>query len=198
MTSTSNPSDSDPPLGQVTQLLANIEAGDDTAPARLLPLVYDQLRAMAQKAFREQVAGNTLQPTVIVHDAYLKLVNHAGEWNDRSHFFVVAAKAMRQLLADHARARKAQKRGGEWNRVSMADMPGTAGAQDLDLVGLDSALNELAALSERQARVVELRFLAGLEVEEVGKILGVSGRTVVSEWRTARAFLRARLESSPS
>lgn len=182
--------------GEVTRLLEEVDSGERTAVGRLLPLVYDELHAIARKAFREQDLGHSLQPTAIVHDAYLKLVGHAGNLNDRSHFYVVAAKAMRQMLTDHARARGSVKRGGAWQRVSLMDVGTDSPAEELDLVALDDALTRLAAVSERQARVVELRFLAGLEVSEVAEILGVSTRTVVAEWRTARAFLRARIEEA--
>jgi len=191
---------STPPAGSgdddVTRLLQRIEAGDEGAAARLYPLVYDHLHRLAQHAFGGRGAGHTLQPTVLVHDAYLKLIGHAGNLNDQAHFFVVAAKAMRQLLADHARAQRAEKRGGEWRRVTLQDVTPDSGSHELDLVALDEALTQLAALSERQARIAELRFLAGLEVDEVAQALGVSSRTVVADWRTARAFLRARLDES--
>ncbi len=180
--------------GDVTRLLRDVERGDGTAVSQLLPLVYDELHAIAAKAFRERRNEHSLQPTAIVHDAYLKLVGHAGSLNDRSHFYVVAAKAMRQMLTDHARRRAADKHGGAWQRVSLAGVdPGEHG-DELDLVALDEAMTKLADVSARQAKIVELRFLAGLEVAEVAEILDVSTRTVVAEWRTARAFLRARIE----
>lgn len=179
--------------GEVTRLLIEAENGDPSATEKLLPLVYDRLHAIARNAFRDQNGRHTLQPTVIVHDAYMKLLEHAGNWNDRGHFYVVAAKAMRQMLADHARARGARKRGGDWQRVSLVDARLGGGGEELDLVQLDEALEQLSALSPRQAQVVELRFLAGLEVGEVAEILSISQRTVVSEWRMARAFLRARI-----
>lgn len=181
------------PRGDVTQLLGALDAGDDAAAQRLLPLVYGELHQIASKAFRQRAGHHTLQPTILVHDAYLKMLGHAGGVNDRKHFFVVAAMAMRQMLADHARSRSASKRGGEWQRVSMEGLQVEGQGEELDLTALHVALEKLSALAPRQARVVELRFLAGLEVPEVAELLGVSERTVVSEWRTARAFLRTRM-----
>lgn len=196
MTENSEPQDPGAASGDVTRLLLDIESGDESAAAELLPLVYRHMHDIASHAFRGGAAGNTLQPTLIVHDAYLRLVKHAGNWSDRSHFYVVAAKAMRQILIDHARIQRAEKRGGGRQRVTLADVELSAKSEELDLVDLDAALSKLTELSARQAQVVELRFLAGLEVEEVAKVLRVSRRTVINDWRTARAFLRSELDSA--
>lgn len=184
------------PGGEVTRLLREVDAGATTAVDRLLPLVYDQLHTLANRAFREQRGGNTLQPTAIVHDAYMKLVGHAGSLNDRSHFYVLASKAMRQMLTDHVRKRGAAKHGGAWRRVSLVEVGLPNQTDDDDLVALDSALTMLTEIAPRQAKIVELRFFAGLEVKEVADILDVSPRTVVAEWRTARAFLRSKVEDA--
>ena len=189
---------------QVTQLLDEVDRGHTSAAEQLLPLVYDQLRALASSFFRRQRADHTLQPTALVHEAYAKLVGPAGEmsgearWTSRAHFFAVAAKAMRQILANHARDRRAAKRGGDWHRVTLSEALTPSGERDLDLVALDEALEALAALDERQARIVELRFFAEMTVEEIAHVLGVSVSTVEREWRMARAWLSARLRRGES
>ena len=137
---------------------------------------------------------DTLQPTILVHDAYLRLVENPGQYRNRQHFLVVAGMAMRQMVADYARARGSQKRGGAWRRVSSTCLDQESSEGELDLVLLDEALNKLRTLSERQYRIVEMRFFGGLEVEEVADLLEVSRTTVGNDWRTARAFLRRELE----
>ena len=179
--------------GQVTKLLGQLAAGDRAATDELLPLVYDQLRNVAQRLFRAGRGSQTLQPTAVVHDVFLKLVDKAADWNDRQHFYAVASRAMRQLLTDVARARASQKRGGEWGRVSLSWVPESSPASDLDVVDVDAAISELKALNERHARIVELRFLTGLSIQETADILGISRTTVHDEWRLARAFLRRNL-----
>lgn len=162
-------------------------------------MVYDELRMLASSFFKRQQAGHTLQPTALVHEAYAKLVisgpEMSGEskWTSRAHFFAVAAKAMRQILANHARERRAAKRGGDWHRVTLSEALTPSGQRDLDLVALDEALEDLAALDERQARIVELRFFAEMTIEEISHVLGVSVSTVEREWRMARAWLSGRL-----
>jgi len=186
---------------QVTQLLEAARSGRASAADQLLPLVYDELRALAGSIFRGQRRDHTLQPTALVHEAYARLVkpvdDPSGEaqWTSRAHFFAVAAKAMRQVLANHARDRRASKRGGGWNRITLSDniTPTPGGGHDLDLLTIDEALEALAQLDDRQSRIVELRFFAEMTVEEIAHILGVSVSTVEREWRMARAWLSARL-----
>jgi RNA polymerase sigma factor (TIGR02999 family) len=186
----------EPSKHDVTLLLADVGRGDPAAAARLMELVYAELRALAGDYARRQRADHTLQPTALVHEAFLKLVDaDEAAWNDRAHFFAVAATAMRQILTDHARAKRAQKRGGEWDKVTLSDVS-TAGAKNaIDLIALDDALTELAAFDERKHRIVEMRFFGGLTVEEVARVVGVSTTTVESEWRAARAWLGVRLDA---
>ncbi len=184
--------------GQVTQLLHRMGAGDADASPELLSLVYGELRALAGKVFARRGGAVTLQPTVLVHDAYLQLVDHDQDWDSRRHFYAVASVAMRFMLNNHARARAAQKRGGSWGRISLSavqesPMPGGS-AGEINLVALDAALSKLTRLSERQGRIVELRYLTGLPVQEVAAILGISTTKVRTEWRTARAFLSRALK----
>lgn len=179
-------------------MLRRAGAGSEQASSELLRVVYEELRAMADRAFGKGPSGVTLQPTALAHDAYLKLVNRSDEWTDRQHFFAVASLAMRDILRDNARARSAQKRGGQWDRISLTGVKDTpeSGESDVDLVDLDSALTKLSSLSQRQGRIVELRYLTGLPVTEVAEILGISVATVVNEWRFARAFLSRELSQS--
>jgi RNA polymerase sigma factor (TIGR02999 family) len=168
-------------------------AADEEVPQ--LPAVYAELRALAASYFRGRGA-HTLQPTALVHEAFLRLEKHAGPIADRAHFFAIAATAMRQILTDHARRRKALKRGGAAReRVTLSNL--AALESPVDLVVLDDLLARLAALDGRQARLVELRFFAGLTEEEAAEILGVSLRTVQKEWRKARAWLYAELSREP-
>jgi RNA polymerase sigma factor (TIGR02999 family) len=185
----------DPNLENVTLLLAEAGRGDAAASARLMELVYGELRGLAGGYARRQRADHTLQPTALVHEAFMKLVDeNATPWNDRAHFFAVAATAMRQILTDHARAKQAQKRGGgDWEKVTLDDAVMSAEKCELDLVALDEVLTELASYDERKHRVVELRFFGGLTVEEVARVLGLSTTTIESEWRAARAWLEVRL-----
>ena len=183
----------------ITILLEQAGQGRASAADHLLPLVYDELRALANSFFRRQRTDHTLQPTALVHEAYAKLVGSCGGatgqalWASRAHFFAVAAKAMRQILANHARDRRAAKRSGQWHRVTLSEGVTPSGHRDLDLVALDEALEQLAHLDERQAHVVELRFFAEMNVKEIAHVLGVSISTVERDWRMARAWLSARL-----
>jgi RNA polymerase sigma factor (TIGR02999 family) len=171
--------------------------GDQTAAARLMDLVYQQLRAIAGSYFRGQPAGHTLQPTALVHEAFVKLTEQTGvQWKDRAHFQAVAAVAMRGILADHARRRRALKRGGDRHRVSLTQVETPAGTDEVDMLALDEALGRLAELSERQAAIVEYRFFSGMTVEEVARVLDVSTWTVEQDWRMARAWLSAQLAAA--
>lgn len=177
----------------VTRCLERLSEGRSSAVAELMPLVYDELRGLAAARLAAERSDHTLQPTALVHEAYLKLVGQKdANWKGRAHFFAVAAQAIRRILIDHARKHGAAKRGAG-HRVTLSvveDVPKTA---EVDLVALDDALNLLAAQSERQARVVELRFFGGLSVEQVAQILEVSPGTVKGDWRFARAWLVQRL-----
>lgn len=187
----------DQPHTQVTQLVVAMNAGDRSARDALLPLVYAELRQQAAAYFRAQRGDHTLQPTALVHEAFLRLmgIDHI-EWEGRSHFLAVAAMAMRNILADHARRRRAEKRGGSWERITLTGLGSDGGERALDALDLDEALTALAAMDERQARIVELRFYGGLSVEQVAHVLEVSTRTVELDWRMARAWLRDRLDQA--
>ena len=180
---------------EITEILARVERGDESDTARLLPMVYKKLHALADRYFKQQNPEHTLQPTALVHEAFLKLVGSANsEWSSQAHFFSVAAKAMRQILIDHARRKKAAKRGSDPQRVTLSGLgtPVTGDIQ-IDLIALDEAMTKLAELSPRQCRIVGMRILAGMEMAEVSKVLDLTERTVYSEWRTAKAFLRCEL-----
>ena len=177
-------------------LLDAARGGDASAASALLPLVYDELRATARRLLGRDGQRHTLQPTALVHDAYMKLARAGADWENRRHFLCVAALAMRQILRDYAAQRNTQKRGGAWRRVTLngeliAD-PGSA-AQAVDLVALDGALSELADADPRGARVVELRFFTGMTIEEVAEAIETSVTTVKEDWRAARMWLRSRL-----
>lgn len=197
----------DPP-GDATRLLQQAAAGEHAAAADLLPLVYDELRTLAGAYFRDEQGDHTLQPTALVHEAFLKLVGDRGiAWESRAQFFVIAAKAMRHVLIDHARTRGRQKRGGQWGRVSVnvaeaavargrADTPGGDPNDLMDVERLDQALEALAALDERAARLVELRFFAGLDEREAAEVLGIARSTASESWRFARAWLHRRIRGA--
>ena len=179
--------------GRVTQILARIRAGEASADD-LIPLVYDELRLLARRRMRRQGTSGTLQPTVLVHEAYLRLVGaESPAWENRAHFFAVAAIAMRQLLANHVRDRAAGKRGGGRERVTLNEDVTPSQTPDLDLMALSQALDRLEALDERQARIVTLRFLSGMSVPEVAHALSISTATVEREWRVAKAWLSSTL-----
>ncbi len=179
-----------PTPAKTLSLLKEIERGDRSAAARLLPHVYEELRSLAATFFRRQRPGHTLQPTALVHEAYLRLVDQDGaHWRDRAHFVSVAAKAMRQILIDHFRASGASKRGGGWKKVTLSGIDVATPPPEIDFLALEEALTRLAALDERQVTVVELRFFGGLSVDEVSEVLGLSKTTVEGEWRAARAWL---------
>jgi RNA polymerase sigma factor (TIGR02999 family) len=187
------------PAGEVTQLLRRWSAGDAGALDTLLPLVYDELRRRAGAYLRNERAGHTLQPTALVHEAYLKLVGGSAiDWKDRAHFFGVAARAMRQVLVDHARARDTAKRGEGQVRLELEAAEGVAApARSLDLLDLDRALSKLAALDERQSRLVELRLFAGLTIEESAEVLRISHATVSREWKHAEVWLQREMAGRP-
>ncbi|MFI4897105.1 MAG: sigma-70 family RNA polymerase sigma factor [Phycisphaerales bacterium JB059] len=176
----------------VTRVLRRVRDGDDAAREELFSLVYEELRSMAAGQMRGQVPSHTLQATALVNEAYLRMGESASGLNDRTHFFAVAAKAMRQILIDHARRKGAAKRGGgEWDRVTLAGVSGEE--REIDLVELDEALTELAALDERQSRIVELRFFGGLSIAQTAEVTEISTATIEREWRAARAWLAGRI-----
>jgi len=186
----------------VTGLLLRWSEGDADALQRLLPLVYDELRRIASNQLRRERADHALVPTALVHELYLRLVEQRRTtWQNRAHFFGLAAKLMRRILVDHARAEHAEKRGGQLTRVSLQDVldddpPGTQVAEVVDdVLAIDNALKRLAIVDEDQARIVELRFFAGLSVEETAHVLARSPRTVKREWRLAKAWLYRALRS---
>lgn len=178
----------------VTRLLVEMSQGDSNAAGRLLPLVYDELRNLAASYFRRQRADHTLQPTALVHEAFLKLIDQTqARWNDRAHFFAVAATAMRHILVNHAVAQGTVKRGGGRKQVALDDAVSLQDGGDVDMLALDEALKRLAAADERKQRIVELRFFAGLTMEEIAGVLDVSKTTVENDWRAARAWLNVEL-----
>lgn len=175
----------------VTMWLKKATDGDDSAVNHLMPLVYDELRALAESYLKHERAGHTLQATALVHDAYVRLIKQEDvEWKNRAHFFAVAAQAIRRILVDHARGRLRKKRGGDRQRVQLEDDVAVAETPDVDLLALDEAMEQLAKLNKRQAEIVELRFFGGLGVKEVAAYMGVSPRTVDGDWGMARAWLR--------
>jgi RNA polymerase sigma factor (TIGR02999 family) len=186
------------PPGEVTELLNQYRNGKREALDLLLPAVYGELRKIAARSLRSGRANHTLQPTALVHEAYLRLVDQRDvEWQNRAHFIAVAATLMRRLLVDYARGRNRKKRGGGLLVVPLDDHdvagPEPDEGMDMDMVALDGALDRLAALSPRQARIVELRYFGGLSIEETAEVLGVSPATVSHDWAIARAWLRREL-----
>lgn len=198
---------------EATRLLRLASDGEIAAAADLLPLVYDELHSLAQAYFHSERANHTLQPTALVHEAYLRLVDQTSiEWRSRNQFFVVAAKAMRNILVDHARGKGRQKRGGSlrhqagsakspaWQEVTLHAVEQALGAaqggraEPIDMAAVDEALERLAALDEGKARLVELRFFAGLTSEDAADVLGISRTTASEEWRMARAWLHRELK----
>jgi RNA polymerase sigma factor (TIGR02999 family) len=174
-----------------TRVLKALAAGQDAAD-QLRGIVYDDLRLLARRFL--QGPGHTLQPTALVHEAYLRLVDQSQvDWRDRSHFFAVGARAMRQILVNHAKAKGTAKRGGGWQRVPLDSPMVISSGDDSHIVAVDEAIEELAGLNKRQAQIVELRFFGGLNMEEVAEVLGLSKRTVEREWTGVRAWLRQRL-----
>jgi RNA polymerase sigma factor (TIGR02999 family) len=175
---------------QVTDLLARWRSGNREALDALMPLVYGELRRVARHYLSRERSDHTLQCTALVHEAYVRLAGgNPPDWKDRAHFFGVAARLMRQILVDHARARRAAKRGGDAPRVTLDEEAVEAAPSGVDVVALDEALNDLAAISPQQSQIVELRFFSGLTIEETSEVLGVSAATVKRNWTTARAWL---------
>jgi len=175
-----------PDIGDVTQLLRAARDGDRDALDRAMPLVYDDLRRLARRQLSRELGARTLQPTTLVHEAYLKLAGSSPRLEDRSHLLAIAARAMRQVLVDHARERRAAKRGPEWARTTLTDSAGTFDLDPEQLIALNDALERL---DPRQRQVVECRFFGGMEEEEIAEALGITSRTVRRDWVKARAWL---------
>lgn len=180
----------------VTQLLIDWGAGDQAALDRLMPLVYTELRRLATNYLRRERVGHTLQPTALVNEAYLRLVDQKNSrWQNRAQFFGISAQLMRRILVDHARQHQAAKRGGsDQQRLSITHAGRAATETPVDLLALNEALDELAKMDPQQCRIVELKFFGGLSIEETAEVLGIGHATVERDWKLARAWLRRQLE----
>jgi RNA polymerase sigma factor (TIGR02999 family) len=180
----------------ITELLIDWGKGDQAALDRLMPLVYNELRRLASNYLRRERATHTLQPTALVNEAYLKLIDQKNpKWQNRAQFFGISAQLMRRILVDHARQHQAAKRGGSnQQRLSITSAEQFAKQPEIDLLALNEALDELAQMDPQQGRIVELKFFAGLSIEETAEVLGISHATVERDWKIARAWLRRQLE----
>jgi RNA polymerase sigma-70 factor (ECF subfamily) len=179
--------------GEVTRLLGEIGRGQKQAVNDLLPLVYDELHRLARSYFRRERGEHTMQPTALVHEAYIRLVDQRAPLESRGHFMAVAATQMRRVLLDYARKHRAARRGGDDQKVLLEDTMVICEQRPVDMILLDVALGKLAALDSKQAQLVELRFFAGLSVEQTAEVLGVSPATVKRSWSSARAFLHREM-----
>ena len=187
------------PSQNITKLLVDWRNGDQEALDQLMPLVYEELRRMANHYMRNERKGHTLQTSALVNEAYLRLVDHENiDWQNRSHFFGLAAQAMRRILVDHARSRNYQKRGGNAERVSLDEAANFAEERATELIALDDALQDLAKLDPRKSRIVEMRYFGGLTGEETAEVLGISTATVARDWETAKAWLLRELSRTES
>ena len=181
--------------GPVTQWLFAWSSGDRAALEELIPVVYPELRRIAARYLRRERFGHTLQPTALVNEAYLKLIDqNRAHWQNRAHFFGVAAQLMRRILVDHARTRGAAKRGGGAAPVTLVDAMGASTPRGIDVVALDEALSRLTSFYPEQGRLVELRYFGGLTIEETGEVMGMSPATVKRQWAVARAWLLSQLD----
>jgi len=181
---------------EITQLLVASRAGDAEALNRLLPLVYDELRKLAGHYLRRERSDHTLQPTALVHEAYIRLIDQNVSWQNRAHFFGVAAQMMRRILVDYARGRLAAKRGSGGVKVSLDDALNLSDERAGDFVALDEALNRLAEFDPQKSRIVELRFFGGLSVEEAAEVLGIGTATVTRQWKMAKAWLYQQISQA--
>jgi RNA polymerase sigma factor (TIGR02999 family) len=185
----------EPAPTNVTALLTNLSKGDQQAASELIPLIYDELKRMANRYMRRERPDHTLQATALVHEAYLKLTDQRSvEWQGRAHFFGIAAQVMRRILVDHARGHGRGKRGGGEAKILLDEAMAFSPGRDFDLLQLDRALERLAALDARQAKIVELRFFGGLTVEEVADVLEISPKTVKRDWSVAKAWLHGEMK----
>lgn len=182
-------------MGDVTRILSAIKQADPQAGEQLLPLVYEELRKLAAAKLAQERPGQTLQATALVHEAFLRLVDaeHAQLWQSRGHFFAAAAEAMRRILIDNARRRSSTKRGGDYGRIELADLPDSSGNEADDLLGLDEALRKLEIEHPEKAQVVKLKFFAGCTLDETAQMLGIARATAQRHWAFARAWLFGRL-----
>ncbi|MCX6587110.1 MAG: sigma-70 family RNA polymerase sigma factor [Acidobacteria bacterium] len=186
-----------PNNSEVTQLLANLRKGQHQAHEQLFPIVYNELRKIAANYMRRERTDHTLQATALVHEAYMQLVDQTRvTWQNRAHFFGVAAQLMRRILVDHARSQNALKRGGDAQKISLDDSVGLAAGPPVAFDELDEALNRLHELDPNQAKIIELRFFGGLTVEEVSEVIGLSTATIEREWRMAKAWLHNQLTAT--
>ncbi len=187
------------PQGEVTRLLNEVRGGHKEAMEQLLPLVYDELRRLAGGYFRRERSDHTLQPTALVHEAYLKLVGQRSvQWENRGHFLGVAATLMRRILLDYARVHQAEKRGGGGQKVILEEGMAVTQLRAVEMISLDQALTKLASLDADQARLVELRFFGGLSVEETAEVMKISPATVKRYWASAKAWLYREMEKGNS
>lgn len=185
---------SPPDKSDITGILKRASEGDDSAVGQLMPLVYDELRRLAGDYLRRERSGHTLQATALVHEAYLRLVEQKRvRWQNRAHFFALAAQAIRRILVDHARAHGRAKRGAGLDRVELDEEAAGASRSNAELIDLHEAMEALAKLSPRQAKIVEMRFFAGLGLREIAEVLDLSPRTVAGDWSMARAWLHREL-----
>ncbi len=181
---------------EISVILKDWSGGNRDSADALLSVVYDELRKIAAQYLRKENSGHTLQPTALVHEAYMKLIDISDvNWQDRAHFFAVSANVMRHILVDHARAKLAEKRGGSAQRIALEDVTSLSTEPDVDVLAVDEALKELAGFDEQQSRIVELRFFGGLTIEETAHVAGISPATVKREWAMAKAWLHRKLKS---
>lgn len=189
---------SQPPNPEITRMLGEMGAGDKNAPAELLPVVYNELRRIAQSYLNSERPNHTLQATALVHEAYIRLVDWQNEtWQNRSHFLAVAAQIMRKILVDYARQRRAEKRGGaSLERITLGEAANFLQRRDVDLLVLNDALETLAEFDEKQSKIIEYRFFGGLTIEETAHVLDISPATVKREWTLAKAWLHREISRS--
>lgn len=181
---------------EISVILKDWSGGNRASADVLLALVYDELRKIASQYLRKERSGHTLQPTALVHEAYIKLIDISDiNWQDRAHFFAVSANVMRHILVDHARAKLSEKRGGSAQRIELDDAISFSGKPDVDVLAVDEALKKLAEFDPQQSRIVELRFFGGLTIEETAHVVGISPATVKREWAMAKAWLHRSLQS---
>ncbi len=186
---------SEHPAENVTRLLIELSKGDRAAVDLLLPVIYDELRKLAANYLRRERPDHTLQPTALVHEAYMKLIDQSRvNWQNRAHFFGVAAQIMRRLLVDHARKHNAEKRGQDFQKLSLDENIDRAVERSAELIALDDALKTLATFDEQKARMVELRYFGGLSIEETADVLGVTPTTIKRHWRLAKAWLHGEMQ----